>query len=94
MIEPDEAALFSGHCWPEATECKYIRQGVGRPEATGKPRLNEAGRGMVNTLRELVLFFWRRKKFWVIPLVVMMVLLGVLQFLQGSAFAPFIYALF
>jgi hypothetical protein len=49
---------------------------------------------MVETLHELMVFFWRQRKLWMIPLVAMMVLLGVLQLLQGTAFAPFIYALF
>jgi hypothetical protein len=49
---------------------------------------------MIETLRELLRFFWVRKKLWLIPLVVMMVLLGALQIFQSSAIAPFIYALF
>ena len=36
-----------------------------------------------------------RKKFWLIPILVMAVLLGgLLVFSQGSAVAPFIYTLF
>ena len=43
--------------------------------------------------------FWRflrvRKKFWLLPLMLMMLLLGGLLLLaQGSALAPFIYTLF
>ena len=43
--------------------------------------------------------FWEflrvRKKFWLTPIVVMLLLLGALIVLtQGSAVAPFIYALF
>lgn len=34
------------------------------------------------------------KKWWMIPIVVMLFLLGVLIFLSGSAAAPFIYTLF
>jgi hypothetical protein len=49
---------------------------------------------MLQTLAELSAFFWKQKKYWMIPLVAMMVLLGALQILQGTAFAPFIYALF
>lgn len=46
-------------------------------------------------LRELWTFMRARKKFWLIPIVVMMVLLGALiVFAPGSAFAPFIYTLF
>ena len=40
-------------------------------------------------------FLRARKKFWLAPIVVMMLLLGGLIFLtQGSVVAPFIYALF
>lgn len=43
--------------------------------------------------------FWRflraRKKFWLLPVLVMMIVLGGLIVLtQGSAVAPFIYTLF
>jgi hypothetical protein len=43
--------------------------------------------------------FWRflrvRKKFWLLPIILMMVLLGGLIVLtQGSVVAPFIYTLF
>jgi hypothetical protein len=40
-------------------------------------------------------FLRARKKFWMLPILMMMVLLGVLLVLaQGSAVAPFIYTLF
>jgi hypothetical protein len=46
-------------------------------------------------LSELWLFMRVRKKFWLLPILVMMVLLGGLIVLtQGSAVAPFIYTLF
>lgn len=43
--------------------------------------------------------FWEflrvRKKFWLLPIVIMLLFLGALIVLtQGSAVAPFIYALF
>ena len=44
---------------------------------------------------ELWEFMRVRKKFWLLPILVMMVLLGGLLVLaQGSAVAPFIYTLF
>lgn len=44
---------------------------------------------------ELWAFMKARKKFWLLPIVVMMVLFGGLIVLaQGSAVAPFIYTLF
>lgn len=46
-------------------------------------------------LSELFAFLKARKKFWLLPIIVMMLLLGVLVvFGQGSAIAPFIYTLF
>lgn len=43
--------------------------------------------------------FWQflrmRKKYWLLPIVLMLLALGALMILtEGSAFAPFIYALF
>jgi len=46
-------------------------------------------------LKELWLFLRVRKKFWLAPILLMMVLFGGLVVLtQGSAVAPFIYTLF
>lgn len=47
----------------------------------------------------IALEFWRflrmRKKYWLTPIVVVLLLLSLLiVFTQGSALAPFIYALF
>ena len=46
-------------------------------------------------LRELWAFMKERKKFWLLPIVLILVLFGGLIVLtQGSAVAPFIYTLF
>ncbi len=46
-------------------------------------------------LRELWAFMRVRKKWWLLPIVVMMLLVGLLiTFAQGSALAPFIYTIF
>lgn len=46
-------------------------------------------------ITELWKFLRVRKKFWMLPILVMMVLLGGLLVLtQGSAVAPFIYTVF
>ena len=46
-------------------------------------------------LKDLWGFLKERKKFWLIPLIVILVLLGILIVLSsGSAIAPFIYTLF
>ena len=45
--------------------------------------------------REFWYFMRVRKKFWLLPLIIMMVLVGaLLVFAQGSALAPFIYTIF
>ncbi len=50
---------------------------------------------MLSTGRELMVFLWVRRKFWMIPLVIMMLLIGATQIAtHGSAIGPFIYALF
>lgn len=49
----------------------------------------------MSLLIELWRFMRVRKKYWLIPVVVVMVLLGGLLILaQGTAIAPFIYTLF
>jgi hypothetical protein len=46
-------------------------------------------------LIELWTFMRARKKFWLLPIIVMMVVFGGLVVLsQGSAVAPFIYTIF
>ena len=46
-------------------------------------------------IKELWAFLKARKKFWLAPIIAIMLLLGVLIVLaQGSAIAPFIYTLF
>jgi hypothetical protein len=46
-------------------------------------------------IRELWLFMRIRKKFWLLPIILMLALFGGLIVLsQGSAVAPFIYTLF
>jgi len=46
-------------------------------------------------LREFLSFLRQEKKFWLIPIIVILVLFGLLLvFAQSSAVAPFIYTLF
>ena len=50
---------------------------------------------MVGFLGEIWAFLKVRKKFWLLPILLVMVMLGGLIVLtQGSAVAPFIYTLF
>lgn len=50
---------------------------------------------MIELLKDLWLFFKERKKFWLAPVIVILILLGVLIVFGGSsAIAPFIYTIF
>ncbi len=49
----------------------------------------------LRTSRDLVAFFWRRKIWWMTPMVIIILIFGVLVILgQSSAIGAFIYALF
>jgi len=46
-------------------------------------------------MRELFQFLWSKKKFWLIPVIVVLLLIGFLiVFASTSALSPFIYTLF
>ncbi|MEO1052121.1 MAG: DUF5989 family protein [Bacteroidota bacterium] len=46
-------------------------------------------------LKDLFKFVMQRKKFWLVPMILVLLLLGVLIVVGGSsAIAPFIYTLF
>ncbi|GAB1233426.1 DUF5989 family protein [Ferrigenium sp. UT5] len=50
---------------------------------------------MLDLLKDLWGFMRARKKFWLLPIIIVMLLLGALLiFAQGSAVAPFVYTLF
>ena len=51
--------------------------------------------GAAPFLKELWAFLRVRRKLWLLPIVLIMLIVGVLLVLtQGSAFAPFVYTLF
>ena len=50
---------------------------------------------MIDLIRDLWGFMRERKKFWLAPILAVLLLLGaLLVFAQGSVIAPFIYTLF
>jgi len=50
---------------------------------------------MLEFIKDMWGFMRERKKFWLAPIIIIMVVLGALIVLaQGSAVAPFIYTLF
>ena len=49
----------------------------------------------ITIIQEFYMFMKVRKKFWLAPIIIFLILLGSLIILtEGSALAPFIYALF
>ncbi len=50
---------------------------------------------MLEFIKDLWMFMRERKKFWLAPIIIVMMLLGALiVFTQGSVVAPFIYTIF
>ena len=50
---------------------------------------------MLSFLREIWMFMRVRKKFWLLPILLMLLLFGgLVMFTKGSVIAPFIYTLF
>lgn len=50
---------------------------------------------MMEFLKDLWCFLKERKKFWLLPIIIVLLIFGVLIVLtSGSAIAPFIYTLF
>jgi len=49
----------------------------------------------MNQYKELIIFLYRRKKYWLFPVIFVSALFGGLVVLtEGSALAPFIYSIF
>ncbi len=49
----------------------------------------------VGIVSELFSFFWSNKRWWLLPMIAVLLLVGILLILaQSSAIAPFIYTLF
>jgi len=50
---------------------------------------------MLHFIKEFIAFFLERKKYWLLPILIVLVLFGALIVLsQGTVVAPFIYTLF
>jgi len=49
----------------------------------------------MNIIKELFQFAWKEKKYWLVPMILVLVLLGVfIIFFESAAVTPFIYTLF
>jgi len=55
---------------------------------------DQAGRAAPSFFRELWNFIRSNKKWWLAPIVIVLVVLGALIMIGGTAAAPFIYTLF
>lgn len=62
-------------------------------DKTGSPEEGPPDENL-SIIQEFFLFLGENKKWWLIPMAVMVILLGVLIFLGSSPAAPFIYTLF
>ncbi len=61
-------------------------------QSYGQKRLKKIN---MDALKDLWLFMKERKKFWLLPIIIVLLFLGILLVIGGSsAFAPFVYSLF
>ena len=56
--------------------------------------VQQAEQAQVGLVRELWAWLRHNKKWWLSPIVVLLLFVSVLVFLSGTAIAPFIYTLF
>jgi len=50
---------------------------------------------MLQIIKELLIFFINRKKYWILPIIFVLILFGsLLVFVEGTVVAPFVYTLF
>jgi hypothetical protein len=62
--------------------------------STGNDFERAAAAPTESILAEFWEFFRHNKKWWLVPIMILLVLFGVLLLLSGTAAAPFIYTLF
>lgn len=56
--------------------------------------LEQAGQKRSNIVSEFLDFLRYNKKWWLLPIVLILLLLGLIMLLSGTAIAPFLYPLF
>lgn len=80
------------------TQACWLHSWRRRAEQKGSSEMGQRMRDMMDRLRivaELLAFLWVRRLWWLIPMVVALMLIGLLAILaQTSPVAPFIYTLF
>ncbi len=50
--------------------------------------------GKLSILKEFITFLFARKKWWLVPVILALIILGALILFSESGMAPFIYTLF
>ena len=68
-------------------------QGMNNPDPNDFERAATEQRGG-NTIHEIWLLLKHNKKWWLLPIIALLMIFAVLIFLSGTAVAPFIYTLF
>jgi hypothetical protein len=70
------------------------RQNIHEREQKASEFERHAGRKQTGIVREFVAFLLHNKKWWLTPIIVVLLLLGLLIALGGTGATPFIYTLF
>ena len=69
---------------------------AGKKDQSNRKAFEEAGatRGHGNIFKEFLAFLAENKKWWLLPIIVVLLLFGLLIALGSTGAAPFIYSLF
>ncbi len=72
-----------------------IKSCVGTSEEEAQQAMLKGLASRLGIMGELLNFLWRRKYWWLVPMISVLLIFGLLMiFMQSSALAPFIYPLF
>ena len=98
IISPEESEVFKKLTTPEEKDA-FIEQFWARRDTDPKTSTNEfqeaaAGQHEPGLVAEFWYFLKHHKKWWMIPILLVLLVLGAVVFLSGTAAAPFIYTLF
>jgi hypothetical protein len=79
----------------DAQEVRQKRRELSRSQQTPRQESHGSAILMLELLKDFWGFMGKRKKYWLAPLILVMILLGALLVLaHGSTIAPFIYTIF
>ncbi|MFC1706307.1 DUF5989 family protein [Planctomycetota bacterium] len=94
---PEPASVDSKKATPADVDSHKeapVPQEPAKPEAANTAFEQEADAGQPSLVSEFIEFLFENKKWWLIPIVVVLFLVGALLVVGGSGAAPFIYTLF